>query len=203
MPEFVTAAEVKAWLRDTDVDDALLDILIPAASEAVEGYCQREFTPTPAEEREFFYPGGGVLSFAPYEARSISALTVAVEAQSPVFNPLVAGRDYGLRGRTRQGTYLWMTLPRYAIPTFDPLPGPAVGWTVKITGDWGMTSVPQGVKTATLIVIEGQLATPAGDSTSDEVGGISVEQGEGASSHIPPDAKGWLEDFVRASGVGV
>jgi hypothetical protein len=204
MPEFVTEAEVKAWLNDPEASSDLISILIPSASEAVEDYCGREFTPTENQERTLFYNGSGVLSLAPSELRALDSIAWSAEGGlAPVWNAWDV-RHYGLRGRTKQGTYLWLALPRLRVPTFDPLPGPAVGWNVRITGDWGCAEVPAAVKTATLIVIRDQMQNPGGGAVQDEVGGVTYSESEGGvSPHIPDDAKGWLEPFMRDSGVGI
>lgn len=207
MGRFVDAQDVRDWTGDPDLTDERLNLLIPASEDAVEGYCAREFSPTEDQEREFVYDGNGFLTLDPYELRSITTITWDALSVAGTFED-VATSDYRLRGRTKQGTYLWLGLARirrYGEPLFDPLPRNLSDAVVKITGDWGCATVPSQVITATLIVVTNQLENPS-SAAARSVGGVEFQEGTPGgidSPHIPDDAKGWLEPLRRNPGLGV
>lgn len=60
MTAYCTAAEVKAFGRDSSMDDAVLILLIDTISESVDQYCRRSFVPVTAE-RQFDYGDGRTL----------------------------------------------------------------------------------------------------------------------------------------------
>lgn len=204
MGRFVTAQQVRDWTGDPDLPEARLNLLIPAAEDAVESYCGREFSPDNGKQRSIAYDGNGYLDLSPWELRNLTSIEWDVGV--PGTYRAAEASEYVLRGRTRQGTWLWLALARvrrYGEPLFDPLPR-NLGWTnVRITGDWGCAAVPNEVVTATLIVITNQLENPSSAQTRG-VGGVEFQEGEAvSSSHIPDDAKGWLEGLTRDSGIGV
>lgn len=47
-PAYCTVEEVKAFNQDTEMVDAILDLLIPAVSEAINTHCRRSFHPVAA-----------------------------------------------------------------------------------------------------------------------------------------------------------
>lgn len=130
--------------------------LINVFSKLVNDYLERELLPTAdGLTRTFQYDGDGVLSLAPYEARTISA--VVVYSNLPAINQVALTEGYtdtgyswyGVpRDKTPEGTFLQIEIPRRSRWHRDT-------WVdVTVTGDWGSGIVPRTVRH----VVEAEIA---------------------------------------------
>lgn len=137
-PDYVTLAEMKAYLRilDTD-DDALLALWVTTASRAVDTFCHRQFGKVDAAEARTFTPvwdrhcGRYVAQVD--DLSTAAGLTVADSTA-------VAVTDYELGP---------VNAPQKSQPYLRLLT--KVGGTLTVTGVWGWPTVPAAVKTATLL----------------------------------------------------
>jgi hypothetical protein len=137
----VSVEEVRDYTQSEarDLEDETISILIEAATREFANHCEREFEPTDEEEeRTFLHTGGLFLDLAPYDVRSVSALTTGAETESPV----LAG-GYRLRPLpSKDGTYQRVRL------AVDP--GEC---EVKVKGLWGFAEVPEDVKHLALATV--------------------------------------------------
>lgn len=146
--DLTTLAAVRAFLQkkagDTE-QDSIIQSLITRASAAIEAYAGREFHPTTDATRTFNYLGGGRLSLAPYDLRSVTAMRWDTDTSSPT---TALTTDYWLDGGTIGGTYQSVMLPN--LRTTDT-PGVTTRRTVEIRGAWGFNTVPADVAHAAIV----------------------------------------------------
>ena len=145
MPDYVSAAEYRAYVPDTGTSgndaDAIIDLYLDEAESWVDWICGRHFGVVEDEDRDYWGDGISLLKVDPaYEIG-----TVAVVAADGATMALLAS-DYR---------------PVPPIGTFDAqqhthlrrLP-PGETWTdgcrYRVTGKYGMAAVPAGIKLATL-----------------------------------------------------
>jgi hypothetical protein len=174
-------------VRD-DSQDRELVRLINAYSRSIYKYTQREWLPqTAAATRIIEYLGDGFLSLAPYEARTVTGVTLYTDLPTASQVALIQGSStvegqwrLGPRGATPEGTYLWLDIPRTYMtglyggqPTIvdgDYIPygyaRPRHSFQVSVTGDWGVATtlagVPSDVQLACLIAVKDAFENPAG-----------------------------------------
>lgn len=151
-----------------DTQDRKLIDRINAYSEAVWQYTRREWKPTTALTRTFRYRGKGTMSLAPYEIRTATAVLLFPEFPTADQVTLTAGTtlvtgDYLLRpsGGTPEATYRWVTFNNWNV-FVRPWGFAGYGYDVKITGDWGITTVPDDVKLAVKIAVADSVKNPEG-----------------------------------------
>lgn len=166
---------------DEDVSqDAKLINRINAYSQAVWAYTRREWTTATGLARTFSFPGYGMVSLAPYDLRTVTSIVIETDYPTAYQTTLTAGSptqmgDYRLRplGGTEQGTYRWVDLSYFGIGVpnwwmsdlWDGFPLDRFwrrGYAVTITGDWGITTVPDDVKEAVLIAVDNAVKNPEG-----------------------------------------
>jgi hypothetical protein len=137
-PDYVTLAELKAYLRITDSDDdAQAALWITTASRAVDDHCGRQFGKVAAAEARIFttvydrfaYNYGVEID----DLQDITDLEVADSNEAAVTDYTLWPRNAPAKGRP-----------------YERITGPA-GGAVTITGLWGWNAVPVPVKMATLI----------------------------------------------------
>lgn len=179
-----------------DANDDLLTLLINGYSDAITRYCERQFKPaeTPAT-KVFGYAGRGYLSLAPYDLRAVTSFVVG---GIDLTDETLAVTEYLLepQSKTPELTYLWVRLKARTLwPTLGD-------FKVTITGNWGMTSVPDDVETACLSAVADGYRNPegAGSRTLGELDyQEAVEVAEAVSRNLSPDVRGMLSPFVRVS----
>lgn len=189
---------IKRLPTDDSADFVLVD-LIEQASAAIADYTEREFLPkTPDTDdddpvaRLFRYEADGVLSLAPYEARTITS--VLVDAKELLSTQWKAEPRNG----TKQGTFLYLTL-RLPIPALWKWPiDRFTGYEVTVTGLWGIGTVPAAVERACLITVADWYRNPEGmASRGGELTFTEVSEVDPAARSLPPDARAILSSYRR------
>ena len=147
---YCTLADVKAALRISDtVDDLLIENSINAASRMIDQYCNRFFYSGSAGEVRYFKANDGFTCWID-DAQSVSL--VETSATDPViYDTTWQTSDYQLlpNNRVSNGGYYPIT----SIIATDNLLFPV--WAdialVKVTGQFGWSSIPDSIKFATII----------------------------------------------------
>jgi hypothetical protein len=163
-----------------DSQDAKLVRGINAMSDAVWEFTQREWKPAVNVTRRFHYRGKGTLDLAPYDLVAptlIQAYTDFPTGEALTLNPVTTTDfgDYELRpshGMPPTGTYRWLSFNRYFV-WFRPWASQQGGFDITITGDWGITSIPDAVQEAVLIAVKNRYVNPEGGA-SRTFGDLSV-----------------------------
>jgi uncharacterized phiE125 gp8 family phage protein len=145
-PDYVTAAELKSYLRIADTaDDAELALAITTASRAIDGFCHRQFGQvTAAEERSYtayWDRRARVWVIVFDDLQDITGLTVTVEAgtvDAYTLEPVNAAQE------GRPFTRLHVDPDSAAKPTTKRN-------DVTIDAVWGWDAVPAAVEQATLL----------------------------------------------------
>src|SRR6266404_4414740 len=143
----------------TNARDTIIQTAITAASRRIMSWCDREFAPaTGAATRRFPVdvtqnPNGGfVADLAPYDLRSVSAVSLHPESTAPI--ALSAGNgDYALEPVPNpDGTFYRFRVSPYfsMISSFADKFNYAL---LDITGAWGFTSVPEDVNRACVLTV--------------------------------------------------
>jgi hypothetical protein len=210
----VTLADVRGFVFRDPLDnrqDRELVERINEYSRAVMRYTGREWLPqTTAATRSFSYDGGGFLSFAPFEARTVTSVSLFTD-QPSVGQVTLTAPGGSVEGQWRlfppnkseEGTYFGIDLPMLGrTPRFvDGDPWWGTGWSfpsvyfrgrtnATVTGDWGVATslagVPSDVQLAVKIAIKDAYTNPAGFSSGDISGGGSfteepIDSGAGSS----------------------
>lgn len=190
---YCTLAEVKAALRipnaDT-IDDTLLETAIESASREIDGYCQRSF-----------YSAGTAVRYFTPQALDIceidDLLTVtSFETSTNIdgtFDRTWATTEYQLEPLNNKvdGLTGWpFTRVRAVKGLFFPyFFGDA---TIKITGTWGWTAVPIGIKQATMLLasrIFKRLDSPLGVLSAPDLGYIRV------GTRLDPDVQQLVDPY--------
>jgi hypothetical protein len=229
-----TIDKARIWVKRQTGSNAQDDILVGAingVSTAIESYCLREFHPTPALDsgtpvtRRFLYGGKGWLSLAPYELRSLGgagfggtgSIVLYSDLPSSAQDMLAAGTSsvegeyrLGPRQKTRQGTYLWMTAPRYwGYPVLNRswLPSGSYGLEseVTISGYWGMTTIPADVEMACWIAIANVCRNPEGFATRN-LGELTFSEPAEVTDQqeaLPLSARLYLRAYKRPKPMGM
>jgi hypothetical protein len=201
-----SVANARLWLRDSQADQARLELMINSVSLLIAAYTRREFVPAVnAATRRFRYDGGGILSLAPYDLRSVTAIVLFSDLPSSSQRTLAAqsptqAGEYRLEPRNRTPEQTWL---RVALPV---LPAPAgaaraFGYEVAVTGDWAVGSVPADVEEAALIAIEDMWRNPGGAASRslgafEVVGEVPVPADAGDA--LPRAARQKLRRLMRA-----
>lgn len=137
-PDYVTSAEVKAYLHITDTDDdALVAIWATTASRAVDDFCGRQFGQVDtAEERTYdaaYDRHEGRYVAVVDDLQDVTGLAVKDSGGTAVTGYVLGPLNAAAKGRP----YERMTLTR--------------GGRITVTALWGWSAVPVPVKQATLI----------------------------------------------------
>jgi hypothetical protein len=136
-------------LGEEEDDRRWIATLINEYSQRVQDYTGRQFMPAPVGSAThlYSYDGYGMLLLSPYEARTITAVTLW--SNMPVSDQVPLGIGYTLGQRyaeleppdkSPEQTYLRLLLPEYR--RLRPI-------TVSVTGTWGAGVVPDPVSRVT------------------------------------------------------
>lgn len=201
-PDYVTTAELKAYLRISDTDDdTLLALWITAASRAVDKHCGRQFGQVATvEAREYATMFDShrrcylaVIDDLPTTTGLIVLDEDAVEITDYTLEPVNAL----LKGRPQERLWVTNSFGTAALswPYNWPYPLVPTGRPLTITAKWGWTAVPSAVKMATML----QAARFA--SRRDSPYGIAGSPSEGSElrllATLDPDLKTSLGAFRR------
>jgi hypothetical protein len=147
---YCSLADVKASLRITDtIDDALIENSINSASRLIDQYCNRYFYSSAAGEVRYYQANDGFTCWID-DAQSISALETAV-TDPTIFDTTWGVGDYQVlpANRTANGGYYPITAitatDNYLFPVWADMA------LVKVTGQFGWSSVPDPIKFACII----------------------------------------------------
>jgi hypothetical protein len=150
--DLTTSANVRTFLgipSDQTEMNTLMAALITGASAAIKRYTGREFSPQTAAgtARKFRYFGGGYMPFAPYDADTVTAVSIDTDGDSPL--TLTEDEDFYLLPRESEfGVYTGMEL-RGMNPASRTSGVQHRPWRqVTVTGTWGFASIPTEVATA-------------------------------------------------------
>lgn len=190
-PLYCTAEEVKAFNQDTEMVDAILDLLIPAVSDAINRHCRTSFQPI-AAARPYDY------AFA-REVRLREPLLTLEEvatnagqiftANDFIFEPYSGPPFHKLRLKRSVGLFNWAG---------------SVEQAITVVGEWGwFVEPPSGVKLGTILWVSDLYATA-------DVRGLSSVGGGGIKAAIrqlgeepPDDVKAVLPaPIVRIEALG-
>jgi hypothetical protein len=141
--DLCTVAQVKEFLQKSDTgQDDLLQAVLTRASKAILNYTGREFSPTTASAaRAFSYEGGGAMSLAPYDLRSVTSIVIDSDTTSPV---TLETTDYVLQPKpAKDGVYGWLLLPNHDIEKPYAI---FAQREVTVTGAWGFAAIPEDVR---------------------------------------------------------
>lgn len=181
-PDYVTAAEAKAYLRFDDTqDDVQLSMWITAASRAVDQFCGRQFGQVDSLE-ERTYPSAYSSSACGWVAQVDDVQDVTGLAIVDSDGETVT--DFSLT--PLNATALGVPYVRLVTSTCKDL---------TVTALWGWTAVPQAVKAATLLQtarLSARRDSPFG------IAGSPAEQGEiRLLAQLDPDLRTSLRPYVR------
>ena len=147
---YCTLADVKAALRITDsVDDALIENSINSASRMIDQYCNRYFYSTSAGEVRYYQANDGFICWID-DAQSITTLQTS-STDPLIFDTTWQAGDYQVlpANRWANGAYYPITgitaTDNYLFPVWADMA------LVKVTGQFGWTSVPEPIKFACII----------------------------------------------------
>ena len=199
---YVSLADVKAALRipsaDT-VDDLMLSSAINAASRQIDGECDRVFYSASGSrvyvpESSILVSTDDIVTVTKLETSSGDGFTVEIPATEYQLEPLngIAGGIPGPFTRIRAtGAFLFPVFSQRSVNLDEA--------TVRVTGTFGFTPVPDAIKQAALLLsirIFKRLDSPLAVAGFGDLGVIRV-------SSVDPDVRAMLSPYVRGSkGVG-
>lgn len=146
---YCSTAELRVWLGDlpSDVTDAALEDQIEAASRKIDKECDRFFFQLAATTKTYTATDGDYLSIDDL----VSVTTLATDANGDrTYGTTWAVTDYDLTPDNASADgmpYTAIVLSPRSAQWF-----PTIRKAVQITGTWGWPSVPDAIKTATLIL---------------------------------------------------
>jgi uncharacterized phiE125 gp8 family phage protein len=196
-PDYITAAELKAFLRiDDTADDVQLGVAITAASRAVDSHCNRQFGVV-AAAAEFKYTAWanterGVWVIDVDDLMTTTNLAIEVDGTA------LAVDEYTLEpvnaaAKGRPWTCLTVADDSATQPT-------GVAHEVAVTALWGWTTVPTAVKQATYLQASRFFARRQSPY------GIAGSPDQGSElrllSRVDPDVAVSLTDYRRPRAVG-
>lgn len=193
---YCTLADVKAALRLNDnVDDALLEISIEAASREIDGWCERVFTSSTATR---IYRPTDVFTVEVDDLQSITTLKTDSDGDG-VFDVTWETTDYQLNplngiagGITTPYTQV-RAIGEYLFPIYEPRNVNSNEASVEIAGVWGFPSIPTAVKQACIILSMRQFKrydSPTGVMGFGDLGVMRV-------GRVDPDVEKLLMPFRR------
>lgn len=179
--------------------DDLIENLIVEASAAIQDWTQREFAPAVAAATRRFPVRSLRVDLAPYDLRSVTALTLHPEDGSPTV--LAATTGYLLEPvGAPQGTYTAIRLAGDVAGTFNSDVARRYGYAyLDVAGAWGFAAVPQPVRRACIITVAAWADRPTAEYGI--VGGFDeprqIEPGTQLSLDLPLAAVRLLNRYAR------
>jgi len=199
---YVSLADIKAALRIPSadaIDDPMLTTAINAASRQIDGECDRVFYS--ASGSRVYVPESSLLvntddikTITKLETSSGDGFTVEIPATDYQLEPLngIAGGIPGPFTRIRAtGAFLFPVFSQRSVNLDEA--------TVRVTGTFGFTPVPDAIKQACLLLsirVFKRLDSPLAVAGFGDLGAIRV-------SRTDPDVMAMLSPYVRGSkGIG-
>jgi hypothetical protein len=196
---YCTLSEVKAASRITDnVDDALLELSVEAASRQIDRACDRIFYNAGTATRVF-------LPTDPYlteidDLRTLTSIKTSTSADGN-FDVTWSATDYELQplNGINGGQYWPFTdikaIGDYLFPVWTTNTTNSNEATVQVTGVWGWASIPIDIKQATILLAMRQFKrydSPLGVAGFGDIGAIRV-------GRIDPDVDALIQPFKKIS----
>lgn len=195
-PDYVSTAELKAYLRITDVDDDTeLAIAATASSRAIDFHCNRQFGSVSAEQRFYtarpdYDRGRWVVDVDDF--MSIAGLAVTVDGVAALTTDFVK-EPVNAAAKGLPWTRLAFETDASVLPT-------GIDHEVGVTLPWGWTAVPTPVKLAA------RLQGSRFHSRRDSPYGIAGSPDTGSEmrllARVDPDVGVSLRGLVRSRAVG-
>jgi len=198
---YVSLADVKAALRipSADViDDPMLTSAINAASRQIDGACDRVFYSESGSrvyvpESSILVKTDDILTITKLETSSGDGFTVEIPATDFQLEPLnnrVGGQVFPANRIRATGAFLFPVFSQRSVNLDEA--------TVRVTGTFGFTPVPDAVKQAALLLsirIFKRLDSPLAVAGFGDMGVVRV-------GRTDPDVMALLSPFVRMRNVG-
>lgn len=193
---YATLSDVKAAFRITDsVDDTLLELSIESASREIDGWCERVFYNAGTATRVYIPTD----SFYTEVDDLISLTTLKTSTTGESFDNTWESGDYQLEplngvsgGLTGHPATRIRAIGNKIFPLWDPRNINSHEATVQVTGVFGWSAIPTGIKQACIILAMRQFKrydTPLG-ITFDELGAMRV-------GRVDPDIQNLLAPFKK------
>ena len=194
---YATLADVKGAFRITDnVDDALIELSIEAASREIDGYCERVFYNAGTATRVYIPTD----TFYTETDDIISVTTLKTSSTGESFDTTwSASGDYqleplnGISGGLIGHPYTRIrAIGSYLFPLWSPKNVNSHEATVQVVGVFGWSAVPTAIRQATIILAMRQFKrydTPLGVSF-DELGALRV-------GRVDPDVEKLLMPYKK------
>ena len=195
MANYCTLAELKQALRITDnIDDALLNSSIDAASRFIDGYCQRSFTVAAGTSVRDYTPSARYEPLYIDDATDIVSVKIDDDLDYSFATTLRTDVDY-------QKEPLRPSRDGLPFPYYRLLPVEDGYWptwmqraTVRVEATYGWESVPSGVNTACVLQasrIYTRFSSPVGVVSFGDMGAIRV------SRFVDPDVELLLTPYRK------
>lgn len=203
MADLLTLADYKTIAGITgSTQDTQITAVIPAASQAIRSYTDRDFASTEVtEDRDYLYDWSGFLS---------------IDDASAVNSVSLAGSTLGTNAWLAQPAggpiYTWIELPQrglspemgftYNLDVFLRERG-TQAVTVTVNADWGWPDVPADVKLAAVWTVSEFLreSSPSGAVASESVAEVArsyaLAQAQGRPESIPVRAREVLDQYRK------
>jgi hypothetical protein len=194
MSNYATLAQVKAALRITDqIDDALLNTSISAASRWVEGWCGRNFEVASGTAVRDYVPSGRMEPLIVEDLTSVVSIKID-EDLDRTFGTTLAEIDFQLE--PVNGRSFGNQFPFYVIrPQEDGYwPTYFERATVRVEATFGWPALPDAVREATILQasrLYTRLSSPVGVVSFGDMGAIRV------SRFVDPDVEMLLAPYRR------
>jgi len=194
---YATLAQVKAALRITDtVDDTLLEMARVSASNLIDGYTGRTFTPSGTVTRVFAPADDYVLQTDDIAGTAVT-ITSSTGADG-VFDVTWKTTDYQLE--PLNGVSNGQAVPFTRIRAIQDYLWPTAGGeaTVRVSGVFGFPSIPLVITQAAVLQssrIFTRLQSPLGVAGFGEMGVVRVTRA------LDPDVAALVEPYRRIVGV--
>jgi len=195
MADYCTLEELKQALRITDdIDDALLNRSIDAASRWIDGYCERTFTVASATATRDFVPSARYEPLYIDDATSIVSIKIDDDLDYSFATLLRADIDYQLE--PINGRADGITVPFYRVLPVEDGYWPV--WmsraTVRVEATYGWPALPDAVNTAAVLQaarLYTRFSSPAGVVSFGDMGAIRV------SRMLDPEVEALLHPYRR------
>lgn len=198
---YCTLADVKNALRITasdTQDDPMLEIAINAASRQIDGACDRVFysstgTRLYVAETSTTVDTDDIISVTTLETSSGEGFTVTIPNTEYQLEPL-----NGIAGGIPQPYTKIRATGAYLFPVFAPRSANLDEATVRVTGTFGWSAIPDAIKQAAILLsirIFKRLDSPLAVAGFGDLGVIRV----GA---VDPDVQAMIRPYMRMRNVG-
>ena len=195
MANYCTLAELKQALRITDnIDDALLNTSIDAASRWIDGYCQRSFTVASGTSVRDYVPSGRYEPLYIDDATAI--VSVKIDDDLDYSFATVLRNDVDFQKEPLRPTSDGIAFPYYRLKPVEDGYWPT--WmqraTVRVEATYGWVAVPDAVNTACILQasrLYTRFSSPVGVVSFGDMGAIRV------SRFVDPDVELLLTPFRK------